>query len=238
MAQRNPTLRRVGIIVFSISIFFGVILILVRAIPDLEATMYGFIKFNYPRLSSLRCPMLMTTLDRAFVSVKLNNPLDRTLSWSVNAQFSPNIVLSDTSQSFDLQPGESKEISWNVDQTNIDLGNFIFARAFASSTSSLPMREATCGTLVLNLPFKGGTTLFYIFLVLSISGAAVGLFLWSRYADVSDPGTGSQAWWMRFITLVVVIGIIAGILGSWFLALLMVFLALLATGAFMIPRKV
>ncbi len=238
MAQPNPALRRAGIIIFSISIFFGVILILVRAIPDLEATMYGFIKFNYPRLSSLRCPMLMTTLDRAPVTVRLNNPLDRTLSWSVNAQFSPNIVLSDTSQSFDLQPGESKELSWDVDQTNIDLGSFIFARAFASSTSSLPMREATCGTLVLNLPFKGGTTLFYFVLILTISGAAVGLFTWSRYADVSDPGTSTQTWWMRFITVVVAIGITAGILSSWFLALLMVFLVLLATGAFLIPRKV
>ena len=238
MAQRNPTLRRVGLIIFSIAIFLGFILILVRAVPDLEASMYGFILFNYPRLSSLSCPMLMTTADREPVTVKIRNPLDRTLSWYVDAQFSPNIIISDTSERFDLQPGESKVLSWDVDQANVDLGNFIFARALATSSSTLPKREATCGTFVLNLPFKGGPIIFYAILILSVLGVTLGLILWSRQKDPSDPGAVSTTWWMRFITLVVTIGVIAGIFNVWFLALLMVFLTLLTTGVFLIPRKV
>ena len=238
MAQRNPTLRRMGVITFSISIIFGVILILVRAVPDLEATMYGFIKYNYPRLTSLTCPVLMTSQDQEPVSVKLRNPLDRSLSWYVDAQFSPNIIISDTSERFDLQPGESRVLSWDVDQKNVDLGYFIFARAFASSSSSMPMREATCGTLVLDLPIKGGPAIFFTVLILSAIGAAVGLLLWSRNYDVTDPGAVSQTWWMRFITLVVAIGIITAIFNIWFVALLMVFLVLLTTGVFLIPRKV
>ncbi len=238
MAQRNPTLRHVGMFAFSIYIILGVILILVRAVPDLEATMYGFIKYNYPRLTSLTCPVLMTSRDQEPVTVKLRNPLDRSLSWYVDAQFSTNIIISDTSERFDLQPGESRVLSWDVDQNNLDLGYFIFARAFASSSSSLPMREATCGTLVLDLPIKGGPVIYFTILILSVIGAAVGLLLWSRNFDLTDPGAVSQTWWMRFITLVVAIGIIAGILNIWFLALLMVFLVLLTTGVFLIPRKV
>jgi hypothetical protein len=238
LAQRNPTLRRTGLIFFSFAIVLGIMIILMRAVPDLEASMYGFIQYNYPRLSSLTCPMLMTTFDTAPVTVKLTNPLDRTLSWYVDAQFSPNIVLSDTSQRFDLQPGESKVLSWEVDQKNIDLGNFIFARAFATSSSTLPMREATCGTFVLDLPFKDGPVIFYAILLLCMVGVPLGLVLWSRHASKTDPGAGSQTWWMRFIILVVAIGIIAALFNVWFLALLMVFLSLLSTAVFLIPRKV
>ncbi len=238
MAQRNPTLRRVGSILFSIAILLGVILTLVRAVPDLEASMYGFIKYNYPRLSSFTCPMLMTSLDREPVTVKLRNPLDRSLSWYVDAQFSSNFEIIDSSQRFELQPGESRVLSWDVDQENVDLGFFIFSRAFASSSSTLPMREATCGTLMLNLPFKGGPIIFYAILILSVLGVALGLILWSRHADMSDSGAIFQTWWIRFMTLVVVIGVIAGIFNVWFLALVMVFLALLTTGVFLIPRKV
>jgi hypothetical protein len=160
------------------------------------------------------------------------------ISWYVDAQFSPNIVISDTSERFDLQPGESRKLSWDVDQKNVDLGYFIFARAFASSSSTLPMREATCGTLVLNLPFKGGPIIYSAILILILIGVALGLILWSRNRDKTDPGAVSQTWWMRFILLVVAIGIIAGIFNVWFLALLMVFLALLTTAVFMIPRNI
>jgi hypothetical protein len=238
VAQRNPTVRRVGSIIFSFAILLGVILTLVRAVPDLEATMYGFIKYKYPRLTSLTCPVLMTSLDSETVTAKLHNPLDRALSWNVDAQFSSNFEITDTSQRFELQPGESRLLSWNVGQENVDLGYFIFARAFASSSSTLPMRESTCGTLVLNIPFKGGPIIFYAVLFLSLLGATLGLIMWSRHADMSDSGAVSQTWWMRFIALVVAIGVIGGIFNFWFMALLMVFLALLATGVFFIPRKV
>jgi hypothetical protein len=238
LAQRNPTLRRVGIIIFSIAILLGITLILVRVIPDLEASMYGFFRANYPSLSSLNCPVLMTRLDHEPVTVKLSNPLDRQLTWNVKAQFSPNVVITETSERFNLPPGGTKVVSWDVDQNNIDLGNFILVYAFASSSSSLPMREATCGTLVLNLPFKGGPVIFYTVLILSVIGIALGLLLWSHYSDKIDPGSVSQSWWMRLTTLVVVIGIIAALLNMWFLALLMVLLALLSTSVFLAPRTV
>jgi hypothetical protein len=237
LAQRKQTLRRVGLITFCTSILFGIILILLRAEPDLEATMYGFAKYNYPSLKSLSCPVLMTSLDSEPVIVKLRNPLDQPLSWNVDAQFSSNSMITDTSEHINLKPGESRVLSWDVGQENVDLGYFIFTRVFASSSSSLPMRESTCGTLVLNLPFKGGPTIFYAILLLSVFGAVIGWILWLRYAEMSDSGTVSQTWWMRFITLVVAIGIVAAILNAWFLALLMIFLALLTTGVVLIPRK-
>jgi hypothetical protein len=236
--HRNLSLRRVGFISFSIAIFLGVLLILARAMPDLESTMYGFIKYGYPRLTSLSCPVLMTLQDREPVTVRLRNPLDKNLSYYVNAQFSSGVMISTIDQRVELQPGETKTLSWEVGKENIDLGNFIFARVFTSAASSLGMRESTCGTFVVKLPVRGGPVIFYAISFLAVLGAAVGLLLWFRHSEMSQPDVISQSLWMRFIAMVVAVGIMAGILNLWFFAILTVLLALLTTSVFLIPRKI
>ncbi|NJD58889.1 MAG: hypothetical protein FIA98_05765, partial [Anaerolineae bacterium] len=160
MAQRNPSLRKVGFIIFSVAIVMAALLILVKAVPDLESTLYGFIKFNYPRLYSLSCPVLMTPLDQLPVTIRLHNSLDRNLKWFVEAQFSAPGLMDTYDQTLELQPGETRKLSWQVCKQNIDLGNFIFARVFTSATTASGMQEATCGTFVLKLPFSGGPVIY------------------------------------------------------------------------------
>ncbi len=100
------------------------------------------------------------------------------------------------------------------------------------------MREATCGTYVLSLPIKGGPVIFYIAMGLTVIGVGVGLWLLARHTEMSDPNVVSGLWWMRVITLFVAIGLVAGMFNAWFLALLMIFLIVLATAVFLVPNKV
>ena len=237
MAQRNPTLRRVGIIIFSISIVVAVLLILIRAIPDMESTMYGFIKYKYPRLYSLSCPVMMTTVDSQPVTIRLRNSLERNLRWFVEAQFSTPILLETSDQTIELDPGESRQLVWEVDKHNVDLGNFIFARVFTSAAAASGMREATCGTFVLNLPFAGGPALYYATLAITIVMAAIGFWMWKRNSEMSDLGMTTQFWWMRFMCVVLIIGIISALFNFWFVALAVVLLTLLSTGVFLAFRK-
>jgi hypothetical protein len=238
VAQLNPTLRKTGLIMFSIASLLAILLILARAIPDLESTMYGFIKYDYPRLTSLACPVLMTTQDSLPVTIRLHNSLDRNLKWFVEAQFSAPYMIETNDQTLELQPGESRKLSWEVDNQNVDLGFFIFARVFSSAATTAGMREATCGTLVLNLPFGGGPVIFYGLLVISVILAGVGFLLWKRNALMSDDGVTSRFWWMRFMSIVLVVGLVTALINSWFAALVMVMLAILCTAVYMIPRKV
>lgn len=227
MIKKNPSLRQAGFIFFIIAVILGVLLILVRAIPDLEAMMYGFIKYNYPSLPSLSCPVLMTQLDREPVTIRLRNPLDKTLRWLINAQFSTSSIIENEKQQLEQQPGESNILSWEVGKENIDLGNLILARVFISPSASLKMRESTCGTLVLNLPFKGGPVIYYTGLVLAPLFAIIGLWLWFHHREMSNPSVVSRSMWMRIVTIVIAVGIVASLLDLWFLALLTVILTML-----------
>jgi hypothetical protein len=236
--QRKPTLRSVGFISFSIAIFLAILLILARAWPEMEATMYGFIKFDYPALPSLSCPVLMTSLDREPVTIRLHNPLDTTLTWYVKTQFSTELIIVSADERVELQPGETRTLSWEVGKENIDLNNFIFADVFTSPAAALKMTESTCGTLVLKLPIKGGPVIFYAILFLTALGACLGLWLWLRHCDMGDPAVVSQSWGMRFIALVIAVGVLASLLSWWFLAILTLALTLLVLIGFLLPRKV
>jgi hypothetical protein len=237
LIQRKPTPRNIGFFFFSIAFFLGLLLILVRAIPDLEAMMYGFIRYNYPPLPSLSCPVLMTTSDREPVTIHLRNTLDKPVTWTVRSQLSTNLIINTKDEKVELQPGESRKLSWEVGEENIDLNNFILARIFTSSSSSLKMRESTCGTLVLQLPIKGGPAIYYSSLFFTMLFAVVGFWLWFHHSEKSDPAVTSQSMWMRFSTLVIIVGLIASYFDWWFLGILMVALALILLGMFLIPRK-
>jgi hypothetical protein len=238
VAQRNPTLRRVGLVIFFIAILIGLVLTLLRAIPDLEASMYGFIKYGYPRLYSLSCPVLMTVEDSEPVSIRLHNSLDRNLSYFVEAQLSAPYLIVTDDQRLDLQPGESQKLIWQVDKENIDLGSFIFARVFTSAAAANGFHESTCGTFVLNLPLAGGPAIYYSFFILSLLGIALGLWLWFSNRDYSIPGTSTRSGWMIFLAGVVVVGLVTSLVNFWFVAIVTVFLALLSVGVYLIPHKV
>ena len=204
----------------------------------MESTMYGFIKYGYPRLTTLSCPVLMTSLDRLPVTISLHNSLDRPLSLYINAQRSSFVQIVNSEETVVLQPGETQSIAWELGTENIDLHTFIFARVFTSAATAAGMREATCGTLVLNLPFKGGPVIFYICLVLFIITGVIGLWLWPRHNDISDPARDSQIWWIRFVALVIAVGVIAGIFNWWFLGIVTLLLTLLTLGVYLLQTKV
>ncbi len=238
VVERNPTLRRVGLLMFAIFIILGVILVLLRSIPDLEATMYGFIKYEYPNLKSLQCPVMMTTADREAVTIRLSNPLNQSLAWLVQSQISSPVLILTSSERVELQPHETRVISWPIDKSNIAPGNFILAYVYSSTAGPEAMREATCGTYVLDLPVKGGPVIFYAAMGFTLIGVGVGLWLLARHTEMSDPGVVSGLWWMRVITIFVAIGLAAGLFNAWFLALLMILLIVLATAVFLVPNKV
>jgi hypothetical protein len=236
LIQQNPTLRRLGFISFSIATLLGILIILVRAWPNFESSMYGFIKYGYPGIPSLSCPVLMTTNDRQPVTIRIHNSLNKPYKLHVNAQFSAPVIVNIVIDNVELQPGETKTFSWEVGKENIDLHNFIFAYVYTSLSSE--MRESTCGTMVLNLPFKGGPLIFYASLVFIVLAGGFGLWLWLRNSDVSDPAVSSQGWWMRLLALVILVGVVAGFLNWWFLGILTLFLTILTLSVFLIPRKI
>jgi hypothetical protein len=227
-------------ILFSIAILLGLLLTLLRAVPDFEASQFGFYNYGYPKLVSLSCPVLMTVRDQENVTIQLHNTLNSNLKYIVESQFSSPLIIDtiDTSvQRPELAPGEVRKLTWQVGEQNIVLGNFIFARVFTWAYIPDGRHESTCGTVILNLPFKGGPELYYALLFLTVLGLGIGLWLWFRYRNVANPAMRSRSAWMIFISVVIVVGLVLSVFHIWFVALLTVFIALLGIVVFVIPQS-
>jgi hypothetical protein len=228
----SPTSRRLGLVIFILAICLGVLLTVASVWPDLEAFFYGFERLADQPLVTLTCPVLMTTHDRAAVAVRLHNPEKRVIKQRLLVQLS-GLFITTQEQEVELQPGEWRTVSWEVGPENIDLERFIFARVFAYPAASLRMSEANCGVLVLDLPFAGGPQFFFGLLALAVLGAGLGLWLWTRgrAGDFSVHASGGR---MRFIAIVVAVGLLAGALGVWGLGLLALVVAALTLVVFLV----
>ncbi len=234
MVHKSKALHTFGAFLFALGILLGVLITITRAVPDMEAWLYGFTKDGYPRLSSLHCPMLMTSQDRLPVTVRLTNPSDHDLTWFVSAQFSNPVLISTDEQRLTLTPRVNRVISWEVDQKNIDLNSFIFAYVFASPSAVLRMTEGTCGTFVLKIPMQGGPTIYYATLGASVLLALVGLGLWLRHAEMSEAKVVSQAEWMGFLTIIVAIAVVTSVLSLWFFAVIFLVITMLTLVVYLV----
>lgn len=236
MTKKSSTLQRIGYILFSLGIFFELLILLVSTWPDLESVAYGFTRYTNETLPSLSCPVLMTELDRELVTLRLNNPLDKAINRTVRVQLSGKYNIISIDEKVKLQPGETKTLSWEIGKENTDVNYLIFVHAFAFPASSLEMKEATCGTYMMNLPIKGGPIIYYTTLGLAFFCLGVGSWLWWRNSDMSSIPLVSLSRRMRFITWVINIGMIASIFGWWIIGLMALVITSLTFVVFVVNR--
>jgi len=67
----------------------------------------------------------------------------------------------------------------------------------------------------LDLPFRGGPILYYATVILAAVGVGLGAWLWFRNIDWSDQRMVHNSWFMRFIILDIVVGVVGSMLGWW-----------------------
>jgi hypothetical protein len=237
MKKPSHNLQRAGFLIFIIGFLLGVMLIIASAWPDLESRMYGFSRYPDEKHTPLSCPALMTTQDRGQVIARLHNPLKKTITLYVKAQMSSSLLIDTLNETVELQPGETQILHWDVGEENIDMNYFIFAFVQILPTSTLTMKGATCGTLVLDLPFRGGPILYYATVILAAVGIGLGAWLWFRNIDWGDPKMVYDSWFMRFIILDIVIGVAGSMLGWWGAGLVSLVVLLLTWSVYIYPRR-
>lgn len=213
----------ISLTLYCLGIVVGITLATLATWADYESAFYGFTRFASTPFHGLNCPILMTRDETQTIKIKLTNTTGKPLSPSIRTEISTPLTTDSKLEFFEIAAGESLEIERTINSDNIDLGQFIFAKAGVSSAYPLPDQESTCGVFI--LPMRGnGTTILIIGTMFSLLLISSGLFLLRQ----SDP----QRKKMRpllFIGMVVILAMIFGFLGSWILATLMIVLVVLTS---------
>ena len=197
-------LENLGSIIFSLGMIIGFVILAITVWGNIEA--FGF----YPsynsdsNLKSLRCPVLITSSEKAVVSVKIDNPLDRQIKPTVKSIISQGFIsyVKEDSRILEIQPDESITIEWPVESNDAVYHKFIMARVNVNHSTPLEDAEAVCSIFTLNVPFSNGTTILYVliglYFVLSISG----FLLWKNqhHAVIDSTKHKTRAYYLLFAT--------------------------------------
>ncbi len=219
--------RKFSIIVFLLGALSGLTLIFFASWADLESTFYGFDNTGGEPLGALSCPIFMTKTENASFSVKVVNKTERAISPSVVTNLSTPIMIEKRSDPLSLEVGESKTIAWEIGPQNIDLGRFIFIRAWVRGGYPMEDQESVCGVYILPLAGKG---IYYSWglAALCLLGLGIGLYGLYRSQSPAKRGRGVFAQ-LAFFAIVLLIGLFSVHINFWMLGVLTLVLSVLLT---------
>ena len=225
--DKQATQRWLGLVSFVVGLLLGLVLIAVPVWADLESSYYGFQPFYAESLTTLHCPVLMERSEAGSMWVNVRNETDREINQVVAVRLSSPLAISESRETLTLAPGETRRLTWTIDASNIDLGTFVFAHVATYPVYPVPMREATCGVFVVDFPGLSGNLLFYGLLALCVLCLGVGLLLWdtSRLSAISRLPSVRMA--MRFLVVVLLVGMASSLLGLWMVGVLALVVVLL-----------
>jgi hypothetical protein len=215
MTSRQKTNRAWGAVLFIIGVILGTMISVMSVWANLEADFYGFDNITNNRLEGLSCPLLMTSTESAVISLKIENPNQKAIEPLVRADISTPILMQEWSEKVRVEPGQTRTLEWQLTPDNIDLGFFIMSKVYVYPTIGLPLREASCGVFVLNLPGLIGGQVLALMVVLSLGGMVGGIFMWRQ---ASQPVTGRKVMAQRgmiFLSQAVILSMILGMFAGW-----------------------
>ena len=201
---------------FMLGAAVGFALVTVSFWGDYEASMIGLDYMGEKQLDTLACPILTTSRDKARFTVKIHNPLEHNLTRTVQVMVSSGrlSLLREDRVSFQLKPDESRSLSWPVEPEDAVYGKLVLAKVYLYPSHSIPSKDATCGILVLDIPFLSGQQVVYGSLGLSLIGMISAILLWQRNNKLKTIQQKELTRSMFMMASAISVGLIASLLGS------------------------
>jgi hypothetical protein len=223
---RNKILSFGGTLLFFSGVVLAIGLALLAIWADYEALFYGFDLFGNENLPNMNCPILVTPNQPGMVTVDFKNPTDKDISLIVRANFSNPGPLQQKQMTLPLAPGESHKVSWPVTEEQVDLGFFIFAQVSNLPTSSIHYRQDICGMTMLNVPFLSGEQLYVVWFLVANISLMCGFLLWYANSQPVEDKRLAFYNYMRFLGVLALLALLAGIKGWWVLGALLIALCM------------
>lgn len=182
MERSNKAVQVISIILVITGMIFSLVLTAFALWPDFEASLFDTNNANGEKLTSLRCPLIITPADQAAIRVTLENPLDKPVNFLVFAHISQGFVslIREEDDRTTAQAGETVTFSWPVNIEDAAYGRMILARVRVLRTAGTPARQQSCGIMVLNVPFLKGNQVTGGLLVSTLLYLGVGAILWFK----------------------------------------------------------
>lgn len=207
----------VAVLLFAASALVALILFGIVVISDLEGATFDPAIRGGASLSSLRCPVFISTSESGVVRARIDNPLDRPVQYLVRVHVSQGFVtlFRRIDYQVPLDPGESQTLRWEISDADAAYGWLVLVKVLQSASYPLPSRSGSCGVPVVPVPFLTGTQFFGLLFGASVVGMGAGIALWraaGRAAGQMRYGVGNA---MIALGIALVAGTFVSLVVSW-----------------------
>jgi hypothetical protein len=231
--MQKSTKRVLGVALFAVGFLLGIALAAGAVWGDLEASLFDRSMKADATLTTMRCPLLITTDEEGTVSVQVKNPTDREHERYIRTHISDGYLtlIRKVTDRFPVAAGRSETRRWTVTADDAVFDRLIFVRIHLHGRYPLPSRQGSCGILVINVPFLTGSQLLALTLGPSLLCMALGVGLWVAGSRPLSRRRQNATAAMIMLAVVIVVALVFGFLGWWVLGLICLVIAVLFLGS-------
>ncbi len=223
--------RLIALILVSLGFTIALILAGIAIFLNVESTFYGFNTVGDASLSSLHCPVIITSSEKGYVTATFANTSSKFQTTIVDIEISHPANFRTFRTEIPLAVGESKRTAWEITSEDVDLGSFIFASVYVYANYPQRSRHSTCGTLVVNLPGIPGWFVLGFPLVISIFCILFGLWMWERSFHPIKGKPLDLSRGMTFLAVVTFIAMFLAFQGWWLAGIVALVIVVLGISA-------
>jgi hypothetical protein len=221
VVEKKKNYPATALLLFGIGL--ALLLVVMASWPNMEARMFDPSVVAEARLTSLRCPIVVTPADEAQITATFRNSSDRNVRLYIVARISEGYLtlMRQTETLLSLAPGERHTLTWDIAPEDAVYGMVIMARVQQHRSFPFPSRDRTCGILFLDMPWIKGGQLIGLLISLTLVSLGTGAFLWLRQERPLSEAKRKQALSMGGIIAILFAAFLAGLLGAWLVSLLL-----------------
>jgi len=213
--------NKTGITLFMIGALIGYLIFVGAFFQDTEALVFSASSSGDEVLRSMRCPEMITNGETGMIEVTITNNSDKRLYRYVRTDISQGFLTMkrEINESFYMDPGESKTLTWEVSDDDAAWGYVILVKVFVFKQNPHPSMLGTCGIASLDIPFLRGWQL--IIIAAAVSMGIMGIGYW-KYVKANQPLTRkkrSLAVNMKVIAVTVMLAMGSMLLEIWYMEL-------------------
>jgi hypothetical protein len=235
--MNKPQIYKISaIILFIIGLGMGMFLWTGSVWADIEGYMFQPATYADQSEYYLRCPNLITTSDFGIISIGIENNSDKEARKIVrgNKTLGYLIYIAADETILELAPGESEVIHWYIYPEDAAWDRFVLFRANIISSVGTSLTTASCGVMVINVPFLNSNQFLMLLLIGGMILITLGIYLMYLSSKLTGKNDFYTEKLMIALTGVLIIGLLLSLFGQWLiggLLLVGMYIFLLVTGA-------
>jgi len=170
-------------------------------------------------VKNLNCPVLMTRKETREINFTLGNPGEKERSRLLEGMISEGHVkrTREEKREVTIEPGEKEKVTWKIYPEDAVYERIVLFHVYVWRAYPYPSLEATCGVLVLDIPFMTGKQVMGIvlgiFSILTLGGNTV--LLLQYWKDLLGPRRRYVSKAMFAMSVFTILGIWISFLGYW-----------------------